>query len=135
MVGHNGDCLGKVQTGTSVEGSTHSDHIDDENNSNKSVGDALRSANSRNVGKVSSTGRCIWPTKPDLRNLGIGHNRIRVKADKVDSKFSMMTDHITLRRTFGKYRIVILTREEWGKNWANQQRKGHFWFIDGACNQ
>ncbi len=48
---------------------------------------------------------------PDLRNLGIGHNRIRAKADKVDSKFSMMTD-VTLRSTFGKYRIVVPTREE-----------------------
>ncbi len=47
MVGHNGDCFGKVQTGTSAEGSMHSDHKGDENNPNKSVGDARESANSR----------------------------------------------------------------------------------------
>ncbi len=116
MVGHNGDCLGKVQTGTSVEGSMHSDHRGDENNYNKSVGDALGSANSRNVGGVCSTSGRIWPTKPDPRNLEIGHNWICAKADKVDSKFSMMKDHVTQRRTFDKYRIMILTREECGKN-------------------
>ncbi len=31
--------------------------------------------------------------------------------------------------------MVILTREEWEKNWPNQQRNGHVWFRDGACNQ
>ncbi len=53
---------------------------------------------------------------PDPRNLGIGHNRIWAKADKVDNKFNMIKDHVTLRCTYGKYRIVISTREEWGKN-------------------
>ncbi len=56
MMGHNGDCLGKVQTGTSAEGSIHADHRGDENNSNKSVVDALGFANSRNVGEVCSPG-------------------------------------------------------------------------------
>ncbi len=50
--------------------------------------------------------------RPDLKNLGIGHNRIWVKADKMDNKFSLIEDHITLRRSFVKYWIVILTREE-----------------------
>ncbi len=90
MVGHNGDCLGKVQTGTSAEDSMHSDQWGNENNSNRSVGDVLGSANSRNVGGVCSTGERIWPTKPDLRNRGIGYNWIWAKADKVDSKFSMI---------------------------------------------
>ncbi len=111
MAGHNKDCLGKVQTGTSAEGSMHSDHRGDENNSNRSVGDVLGSANSWNVGEVCSTGRRIWPTKPDPRNLRIGYNRIWTKADKVDSNFSMIKDHVTLLRTFGKYRIVIPTSE------------------------
>ncbi len=48
--------------------------------------------------------------KPDPRNLGIGHNRIWAKADKVESKFSMIKD------TFDKHWIVIPTREEWWKN-------------------
>ncbi len=48
--------------------------------------------------------------KPDLRNLGIEHKWIGAKADKVDSNFSMIKDHVTLRRTFSKYRIVIPTR-------------------------
>ncbi len=137
MVGHNGDCLGKVPTGTAAEGSAHSDHRGDENNSDKSVGDALGSADSRNVGKVCSTGGRVWPTKPDPRNLGIGHDRIWKKADKVDSRFGMIKDRVTLRRTrtFSKYRIAIPTEEEWGKNWPNQLRKGHVWFTDGACNQ
>ncbi len=89
MVGYNGDYCGKVQTGTSAEGSMHSDHRGDENNSNKNV-DVVGSANSRNVGGVCSTGGRICPMKPDPRNLGIGHNQIWAKAGKVDSKFSMI---------------------------------------------
>ncbi len=73
--------------------------------------------------------------RSDLRNLVIGHNRTWAKVDKMDSKFSMIKDHITLRRTFGKYRIVILTKEEWGKNWPNQLRKGHVCITAAACNQ
>ncbi len=57
---------------------------------------------------------CHLP-RSDLRNLGIGHNRIWAKADKLDSKFSMVKDHIILWRTFHIYGIVISTREEWGK--------------------
>ncbi len=53
--------------------------------------------------------------RPDLKNLGIRHNRIWEKANKVDSTFSVIKDHVTLRRTFGKYRIVIPIKEEWGK--------------------
>ncbi len=34
-----------------------------------------------------------------------------MKADKMDDKFSMIKDHVTLRRTFGKYQTVIPTRE------------------------
>ncbi len=44
---------------------------------------------------------------PDPRNLGIGHDQIRAKADKVDNKFSMIKDLVTLRSTFGKSQIVI----------------------------
>ncbi len=135
MVGHTGDCFAKVKTETSAEGSMHSDHRGDENNSNKSGGDALESANSRNVGGVCSTDGRIWPSKPDPRNLGIGHNRIWAKADKVDSKLSMIKDHVTLRLTSGKSWIVIPTRKEWGKNWPHELRKGHIWFTDGVCNQ
>ncbi len=47
----------------------------------------------------------------------------------------MIKDHVTLGRTFGKYRIVIPTSEEWEKNWLNQLRKGHVWFTDGDGNQ
>ncbi len=53
--------------------------------------------------------------RPDLRNLGKGHNWIWTKADKVDSKFSMIKNQVTQRRNFGKYRIMILTRQEWGR--------------------
>ncbi len=81
---------------------------------------------------LKATYRLLWP---NLRNLGIEHNRIWTKADKVDSKFSMIKDNVTLRPTFNKYKIGIPTREEWGKNWSNQLRKGHVWFTDGACNQ
>ncbi len=72
--------------------------------------------------------------EPNSENLGIGRNRIWTKADKID-KFSRIQDHITLRRTFGKYRTVISTREEWDKDWPNKLRKGQVWFTDGACNQ
>ncbi len=51
----------------------------------------------------------------DLKNLGIGYNHIWAKADNVDCKFSMIKDHVILQRTFSKYGILILTREEWGK--------------------
>ncbi len=37
--------------------------------------------------------------RPNLNNLGIGHNWIWVKADKMDNKFSTIKDHLTLRRT------------------------------------
>ncbi len=50
-------------------------------------------------------------SRPNLKNLGIGYNQIWAKAEKMD-EFSMIKDHITLRRTFGKQRIVIPTREE-----------------------
>ncbi len=62
--------------------------------------------------------------RPNLKNLGIGHNRIRVKADKMDNKFSMIKDHLTLRHTFCKYQSVIPTREEWDKDWPIWLRKG-----------
>ncbi len=53
----------------------------------------------------------VYPlSRPDPRNLGIGHNRIWAKADKVDNKFSMIRDHVTLPHSFSKYWIVILTR-------------------------
>ncbi len=55
--------------------------------------------------------------RPNLKNLGIGHSRIWVKADKMDNKFCMIKDHVNLRRMFGKYRTVIPTREEWYKDW------------------
>ncbi len=64
-----------------------------------------------------------------------GYNRIWAKADKIDSDFNMIKDHVTLRREFGKYWIVIPTREEWEKIWPKQQRKEHIWFADGTCNQ
>ncbi len=51
--------------------------------------------------------------RPNSRNLGMGRNQIWTKADKVNSKFSMIKDHVTLWRTFNKYWIVILTRGEW----------------------
>ncbi len=71
----------------------------------------------------------------DPRNLGIGHNWIWAKADKVNSKFCVIMDKLTLWCIFRKYRIGISTKEEWGKNWPNQLRKGHVWFTDRACNQ
>ncbi len=132
---HNRNCLDKVQTGTSAEGHIHYDHRTMRTTLPKKAGNALGSAITQNSGGVCSTDGSISPTRPDLGNLGIGHNRIWTKADKVDSKFRTIKDRVTLRRTFSKYRIVILTREEWGKNWPNQLRKGHVWFTDGACNQ
>ncbi len=51
--------------------------------------------------------------RPNPKNLGIGHNQIWTKADKMDKKFSMIKDHVTLRSAFGKYRTMIPTREEW----------------------
>ncbi len=36
----------------------------------------------------------------------------------------MIKDHVTLRCTYGKYRTVIPTREEWDKDWPNPLRKG-----------
>ncbi len=53
MVGYNGHYLGKVQT--SAEGHTHHDHRGNENNSNKSAVDVLRSVNFRNSGGMCST--------------------------------------------------------------------------------
>ncbi len=58
-----------------------------------------------------------------------------MKADKMDNNFSMIKDHVTLRRTFGKYRTVIPTMEEWYKDWPNWLRKRQVWFTDRTCNQ
>ncbi len=52
--------------------------------------------------------------RPNPRNVGIGHNRIWTKSYNVNSKFSMINNHVTLWHTFGKYRIVIPTKEEKG---------------------
>ncbi len=95
------DCLGKARIGTSVEGRMHYDHRGNENNSNESTGDALGSANIWNSGGVYSTDGSRLPTEVRSEKPGIGHNRIWEKADKVDSKFSMINDHVTLWRTFG----------------------------------
>ncbi len=73
--------------------------------------------------------------RPNPGNLGIKCNRIWTKADKMDNKFNMIKGHITLKRTFGNYRTVIPTREEWEKNWPNWLRKGQVWFTDVARNQ
>ncbi len=70
--------------------------------------------------------------RPNPKNLGIGHNRIWVKADKMGNKFSMINDHVTLRHTFCKYQR---TREVRDKDWPNWLRKGWVRFTDGACNQ
>ncbi len=37
--------------------------------------------------------------KPNPKNLGIVHNLIWAKADKMDNKFSMIKDYITLKHT------------------------------------
>ncbi len=77
----------------------------------KSAGDVLGSANTGNGDRVCSTDDSIPPTEIKSKNLGMGHNRIWAKADKMNSKFSMIKDYVTLRRMFGKYRTVIPTRE------------------------
>ncbi len=115
MTGHNGHCHGKVRTGTYAKSRMHYDRRCNENNSNKSAGDALAYANTRNSGGPASLITIYRLLRSDPRNLGIGHNWIWEKAEKVDSKFSMIKDHVTLDRTFSKYRMVILTREEWEK--------------------
>ncbi len=61
--------------------------------------------------------------RPNPKNLGIEHNRIRAKVDKIDSKFSTMKDHVILKHTFIKHRTVIPTREERDKDWPNRLRK------------
>ncbi len=50
--------------------------------------------------------------RPNPKNLEIWHNQIWAKADKMDNKFSIIKDHVTLRSTFDKYWSVIPTREE-----------------------
>ncbi len=57
--------------------------------------------------------------RSNLKNLGIEHNQVWAKADKMDNKFSMIKDHVTLRRTFDKYPTAIPTREDWDKDWPN----------------
>ncbi len=57
--------------------------------------------------------------RPNPKNLGIEHNRIGVKADKMDNKFNKIKENATLRRMFGKYRNMIPTREGWDKDWPN----------------
>ncbi len=135
MVAHNGHCLAKVQTGTSSEGCMHYDRRAMRTMSTKVLdgpldlpmfGMALKSA-------AALMAAYRLPT-PATRNLRIGHNRIWAKADKVDSKFSMIKYYVNMPRTFGKYWIMISTWEECGKNWTNQLRKGHVWLTDGACN-
>ncbi len=139
MVGYNGLCLGEVRTGTSAEGRMHYDHtmiVGAMRATSRKVLEMLLDLPTLRTAVESAALIAAYRLlRPDLGNLGMGHNRIWAKADKVNSKFSKMKDHVTLRHTFGKYRIVIPTREQWEKNWPNQLRKGHVWFTDGACNQ
>ncbi len=73
--------------------------------------------------------------RPNLKNLGIGHNWFWAKAYKMGNKFSMIKDRVTLRHMFGKYQTVIPTTEEWDKDWPNWMRRGQVWFTDGVCIQ
>ncbi len=109
-MGQNGHCLGKVGAGTPAENCMHYYHRGNENNSNKSAEDVLGSANTWNSDGVRSTNGSMSTTKTKSENLGIGYNRIWAKADKVDNKFSIIKDHVTLRRRFGKYKTP--TKEE-----------------------
>ncbi len=105
-----------VRAGTPAESRMYYDHRGNENNSNKSVGDVPGSVNTGNGGGVCSIDGSLRLTRPNPGNLGIGHNRIWAKADKMDNKFNMIKDHIILRRTFGNYGTVVPTREDWGKD-------------------
>ncbi len=71
MVGHNGHFPDKVRTGTSAAGRMHYDRRGNENNSNKSAGDALGSANTRNGGGVCSTDGSLMLTEIRTEKLGI----------------------------------------------------------------
>ncbi len=57
--------------------------------------------------------------RPNPKNVRIGHNRIWAKANKIYNKFGAIKDHVTLRRTFGKYRTVIPTRRSGTKTGSN----------------
>ncbi len=50
--------------------------------------------------------------RPNLTTPEIKQNRMWIQADKVESKYKTTNHHTNLRRTFGKYRITIPTREE-----------------------
>ncbi len=88
------------------------DHRGNENYDNKSVGDVPGSANTGTAVESAALMAAYRLLRPNPKNLGMEHNRIWVKADKMDNKFSIIKDHITLRRTSGKHRTVIPTREE-----------------------
>ncbi len=130
-----GGMVWNVQAGTPAESRLYYDHRGNENNSNKSVGDVSGSANTGMAVESATLVAAYHLPRPNSGILGIGHNRIWVKADKMDNKFNMIKDHITLRRTCGNYRTVIPTREEWDKDWPNWLRKRQIWFTDGACDQ
>ncbi len=114
----------------SAEGRMHYDHRGNENNSNKSAADALGSANTWNGGGVCSTDCSIPPTETRSEKPRNRHNQIWTKADKVDSKFSMIKNHITLWRTFSKYSYNDTDYGRMWKKWPSQLRKGHVWFTD-----
>ncbi len=134
MVGQNGHCLGKVRAGTPAESHVYLDHRAMKMTSTKVLETFLDLPTLGRTVEFSALMAAYRLLRPDLKHLGMGRNRIWVKADKMD-KFSMIKDHITLRNTFGKYWTVIPTREEWNKDWPNRLRKGQVWFTDGPCNQ
>ncbi len=63
MVRQNRHCLGEVRARTFTEGRMYYDHRGNENNSNKSAGDALGSANTWNGGGVCGIDGSIPPTE------------------------------------------------------------------------
>ncbi len=103
--GWHGHCLDKVRAGTPAEGCMHYDHRVMRTPTKvlemfldlPTLGTAVESAALMAAYRLP---------RPNPKNLGVGHNWIWVKADKMDNKFSMIKDHVSLRRMFGKYQTV-----------------------------
>ncbi len=115
MVGHKGHCLARSEL-QRLQGVACIMIIGAMRTISTSAGDVFGSAT---VGKMVESAALIAAydlSRPNPKNLETGHTWFWAKADKVDSKCSMIKDQITSRRIFGKYQVVIPTWEEWEKN-------------------
>ncbi len=88
----NGDCRSKIGTEPLAEDCVCCDHRGTEDNTDKSVENVFRPATTSYKGWSCSSSSSKIPSlpEPNQRDLKVGHNRIWMKTEEVDSRFTML---------------------------------------------